>query len=93
MTLDLRCTKCCTKRSLGHMLVSCCFSAPWGRQGAGFAKELVEAGTAPALIPLLDPRFELIRIEGLVSAVGEGRGGEIWRVKVFYVIGGSTAVV
>eukprot|EP00752_Nemacystus_decipiens_P003235 g2993.t1 len=34
-------------------------------QGHAFAKELVEAGTARALIPLLDPRFELIRIEGL----------------------------
>ncbi|CAM9627731.1 unnamed protein product [Pylaiella littoralis] len=34
-------------------------------QGAVFAAELVEAGAAQALMPLLHPRFELIRIESL----------------------------
>lgn len=55
------------------------------RQGAAFAAELVEAGAAQALMPLLHPRFELIRIEGLVRAIyilyvcverEKGRGGE-----------------
>ncbi|CAM9118941.1 unnamed protein product [Scytosiphon promiscuus] len=34
-------------------------------QGAVFATELVEEGAVEALIPLLHPRFELIRIQGL----------------------------
>ncbi|CAN0117924.1 unnamed protein product [Ectocarpus sp. 8 AP-2014] len=34
-------------------------------QGEAFAAEMVNAGAAQALIPLLDPKFELIRIEGL----------------------------
>lgn len=47
-------------------------------QGEAFAAELVGAGAAEALIPLLDPRFELIRIEFLVSyslELGAGGGG------------------
>ncbi|CAN0171999.1 unnamed protein product, partial [Hapterophycus canaliculatus] len=34
-------------------------------QAGVFATELVEEGAVQALIPLLHPRFELIRIEGL----------------------------
>ncbi|CAN0451780.1 unnamed protein product, partial [Ectocarpus sp. 12 AP-2014] len=34
-------------------------------QGEAFAAEMVNAGAAQALLPLLDPKFELIRIEGL----------------------------
>ncbi|CAM9246457.1 unnamed protein product [Ectocarpus sp. 13 AM-2016] len=34
-------------------------------QGEAFAAEMVNAGAAQALLPLLDPKFELVRIEGL----------------------------
>lgn len=57
---------------------------PRAWQGEAFAAEMVDAGAAQALIPLLDPKFELIRIEGLVRKGGEremryvafGRGGK-----------------
>lgn len=45
-----------------------------GLQGGEFATELVEEGAVQAVIPLLDPRFELIRIQGLVSRDGSRRG-------------------
>lgn len=45
-------------------------------QGAAFAAELVEAGGAEALIPLLDPRFELVRIGSFVSCASIDAGEE-----------------